>query len=259
MVRGLHWFAYTLAAHKHRELQPFQLRDGEAARCLTDALVDHGFRSKDCIINYPARGLQRMSFDFDRFPDGDVLLQVTRPPIDDLAIGDKKGIPRSFTPLEGRLFEGPFKRVFECCARSQIRLTDLVAGISPEIGARKCMEFRQNGGPEYHAFGAAAPDFTRFKRGNCRTVAFLIYFEHAWSGGPAFLVAFSIGGTGTLAWCRLLQTRFSHLLRTTSFAMAEIESKVPKRPQTLDFAQDFDVKLLGTAPLGFFDRPGAVA
>jgi hypothetical protein len=257
--RRLFWFAYTLPAHKDRELQAFQLRDGEASRSLTNALFDHYYRSSGCIINYPSPGPDTVPFDVSCFTQDDLLLMTTRPPIDDMRIPDKKGIPRSFTALEKLLYEGLLRKVaFRCCARSQILLTDHVASISPEIAARQAMEFRQNGGAAYQAYGSPAKrPFTRFKRGFRKTAAFLVFVEHAWPDGPALLAAFGVGGTETLVWCHQLQTRFADLLCTTSFVMAEMEGETPKQPQTLEFADDWKIDILGTAPLDFLERAKA--
>jgi hypothetical protein len=257
---NLFWFAYTLPAHTDREQQPFQLRDGEAARCLTAALIGLGYRSEGCIINYPSKGPDVIPFDLHRFGKGDLILVTTRPPIHDMDVPDKKGIPRSYTALEQALFAGPLARVFDYCARSQIILSDLAATVSLKIKHRQVMLFRQNGGAAFQAYRPRRlREFTSFKRGSRQTAAFLVYVEEAWEGGPALLAAFGVGGTETLVWCRLLQTRYAHLLGTTSFVMAEMRSDVPKRPQTLDFADDWHVEILGTAPLGFLGDPAAAA
>jgi len=259
MARGLYWFSYTLPTRRDRETQAFQLRDGEASRCLTDALFDLGYRSKNTIINYPSPGPNLRPFDMTRFTEDDLILMTTRPAMQDGIIGDRRGIPRSYTVLEDDLFKEPLGKVFDCCARSQIRLADLIASISPEIAARQLMQFRQNGGAAYQAYSSRHRDWTRVEIGSTQTAAFLVYVEHAWPGGPAFLLAFGVGGTETLVWCRLLQTRFPELLCTKSFVMVELHSEAPKQPQTLDFADSWDVRILGTAPLGFLDDPAKAA
>jgi hypothetical protein len=181
----------------------------------------------------------------------DLILLVTRAPMDDLRLGDNKAIRRSDTELEERLFKA-LHRWFETCGRSQVELTDAAAAISPEIAERQCMMFFQNGGASYKNYGPRGcydKDRKYFENRHRLTPAFLVYEEHAWPGGPGLQAAFGMGGPETLAWCRLLATRFSHLLCKTPFVMAEMHTKrLPTRPDTIAFADSWEVRLLGGAP-----------
>ena len=56
--------------------------------------------------------------------------------------------------LEEKLFEGPLRKRFERCARSEILLTNETAGISAEIARRQAIVFRQNGGAMYQSYGS---------------------------------------------------------------------------------------------------------
>src|SRR5262249_37766133 len=144
------------------------------------------------------------------------------PPMHDIHWGCRHHIQRSFTTLENDLFVGPLSRWFEECARHLVRLTAEAAAISAEIAARRSVQFHQHGGAAYQAYGSG-DNWVRFNRkAATATAAFLSYAEHAWPGGPGLLCAFGMGGVETLVWAYQLSTRFSHLLCTTPFALAEI-------------------------------------
>ena len=254
-------FAYPAAAHKDRDILPFQMRDGEAALFLMAALAERGYRFEDTYLNYPSPGPDLIPVDLGGLQPTDLILLCTRPPMHDRVAGDRKEIRRSYTTLEDKLFKGPLAEHFEVCARSELRLTPSTAAISPEIAKRRTILFRQHRGAMYQSYGAPdTGDWTHFKDRQPLTAAFLVYSEHAWPGGPAFLVAFGMGGTETLVWCRLLATRFADLLCTTSFAMAELRAiSNPEHPESTRFADSWEVELLGAAPLHGVRGPGRAA
>jgi hypothetical protein len=255
MVQGRCFrFAYTMPCHKDREHLPFQLRDGDAAAFLMGALIERGYRYGGLIINYPSKGPDLIPFDDSFLAETDLILLTTRPPMNDGDLGERKGIPRSFTTLEDKLFAGPLRERFKKCARSEILLSNATAGISAEIAKRQAIEFRQNGGAMYQSYGSPITrQWRRFKHLHSLTAAFLLFTEHAWPGGPALLAAFGMGGTETLVWCYQLATRFPHLLCKTGFAMAEMQtSPVTERPASMDFADSWEITILGAeepAPL----------
>jgi len=249
--RSTYRFTYYAVDRKDREIRPFQTRDAEASLFLMDALIRRGYRFADSFLNSPSPGPDLVDVDVDHVRETDLIVLVTRPPMHDRLLEDRKEIPRSHTTLEDRLFKGPLAEHFEICARSQLKLTASTAAISPEIAKRSTMLFRQHGGAMYDSYRAPdAADWTHFERRQRLTAAFLVYCEHAWPGGPAFLAAFGMGGTETLVWCRALATRFSDLLCTTSFAMAELRATSgPGRPESTGFAESWQVEILGAAPL----------
>lgn len=246
-TRRCYRFAYLTSSHKDREQYPFQLRDGDAALYLTDALGARGYRYAGPIFNYPSAGPSPIPFDDGFLRETDLILLTTRPPMNDDEIGDKKAIRRSFTELEEKLFEGPLSARFERCGRSELLLTNAAAKISPEIAKRQSIVFRQNGGANYQSYGSPTTrQWQRFKSQSPLTAVFLLYAEHAWPGGPALLAAFGMGGTETLVWCYQLATRFPHLLCTTPFAMAEMRTGVlPERPASMGFADSWEITILG--------------
>jgi hypothetical protein len=243
-------FAYPMPIHKDRELQPFQLRDGEAGSHLREAIAPHGYTYAGPIINHPSRGPDLIPLDVSRLRRTDLIFLTTRPPMDDHNIGNKKLIRRSFTTLEDQLFNRVLRRYFARCARSEVLLTDEVARISPEIARRQSCEFYQNGGAAYYAYHSPTTgEWQHFQKDpQPPTAAFLVYEEHAWPGGPGLLAAFGIGGTETLVWSYHLATRLSHLLFTASFVMAELRAPRHADPPTwMDFADAWEVEILGVA------------
>jgi len=254
LTRRCYRFGYLTSSRRDRDLYPFQVRDGDAAALLLQAVADHGYRYAGPIVNYPSPRpatfpATTVPFD-DRFMcERDLILITTRVPMNDWEIADKKGIPRSYTTLEQKLFAGPLSEHFTFCARSEVKLTNETASISNEIAKRQSMLFRQNGGATYQSYGSPITgQWARFKAGNPLTAAFLVYAEHAWPAGPGLLAAFGMGGTETLVWCYLLATRFQHLLFTTRFAMAELEAPAAsERPTTIAFADTWKVTILGAA------------
>jgi hypothetical protein len=242
-------FAYLTPGRKGRERRPFQLRDGEAALFLMRALMEHGYRYAGPIFNYPSAGPDLIPSDVGFLRETDLILLVTRPPMHDWELPDKKGIPRSYTMLEACIFKA-LERWFKRCARSEILLAEESAAISAEIAMRQSIAFRQNGGAMYQTYGSPIRrEWTQFRWPHPLTAAFLVYAEHAWPGGPALLAAFGMGGTETLVWCYQLANRFRHLLFTTPFAMAELRTgPIAGCPTSIEFADEWEVTILGAAP-----------
>ena len=80
--------------------------------------------------------------------------------------------------------------------------------------------------------------------GDPDTLAYLIYTPHAWEGGPALLASFGLTGETTLAWNVLLARDFPQLIASVPFALVEMWSPTrPVRPQTLDFIDDWSVRI----------------
>jgi hypothetical protein len=240
---------YTLGSRKNRRMS-LLTRDGPALAYLTYAAAVLGYRFEGTIINCPGVGPELQTFDDVDFREDDLLILPTRPPVDDVKLGDKRAIRRSFTTLEETLFRGPVNRWLDICARSQIVLSTEAASVSTEIGRRGNMMFFQNGGASYKNYGwrgCTDRDRIFFESRQRLTPAFLIYAEHAWPGGPGFLAAFGMGASETIGWCRALVKRFPDLLCTTPFVMAEMRTKpLPARP-TVTFSDSWDIEILGVA------------
>ena len=248
-TRRCYHFAYLTPCHKDRERYPFQLRDAPAAHFICQALAEGGYEFAGPIFNYPSDGPDLIPVDDSFLRETDLIVLTTRPPMDDRSVGDKKFIPRSFTTLEDKLFKGPLRERFGRCARSEVLLTDATADVSGEIAKRQSIMFRQNGGAMYHSYGSPVTgEWQRFKRRHPLTAVFLLYAEHAWPGGPGLVAAFGVGGMETLVWCYRLAKDFRRLLCTTPFAMAEMcTGALPERPVSMDFADSWEINVLGEA------------
>lgn len=247
--RRCYRFAYHARYRDDRYQYPFQMRDGDAALYLITALAEQGYRYVGPIFNFPSDGPNLIAIDDSYLGENDLVVLTTRPPIHDMDIQDKKGFKRSFTTLEDKFFKGPLSVLLERCARSEVLLTALAAGVSPEVAKRHSLLFRQNGGSTYLSYGSPVTgESTKFTLRDALTAVFLIYAQHAWPGGPGLLAAFGMGGTETLVWCHRLATEFPHLLCTTPFVMAEVRTgQLPEHPDTIDFAKSWEVTILGSA------------
>jgi hypothetical protein len=231
------------------------MRDGDGFAFIMSALARRGYDFEDIIFSYPhpcqpsprEPEPKLIAFDDSFFRPSDLILLTTRPPMDDREFGDKKGIPRSFTTLEDKLFKA-LRIYLRKCARSQIWLAEGALGISHEIDKRESITLRQNGGARVMGYRSqVSNEYTGFEGLHSPTVAFLIYLEHAWPGGPALMAAFGVGATETLVWCWLLAKKYPDLLCTTPFVMAEIQTARYDRPTSMIFAGAWNVKILGSA------------
>ncbi len=243
--------AYFNQTREDRAVLPFQIRDVAAALALYDALKDLGFRYAGSILNPPAEGTEIRPVDHSVFRPGDLIFQVTRPPKDDKEYGNKKGIPRSYSSLEQVILGpgGPMAEWFKTLTRKDIVLTPRALAVSPAIAARRTTEYLQYTSSRYKYTISADGEKRPWKKSDARTATFLVYCSELWKDGPSFLSCFGLSGLDTLIWCRVLATRFPHLLTTTPFCMAEIPTDcAPIDPMTTIFVDEWPAEILGTAP-----------
>jgi hypothetical protein len=250
--------AYSTPVRKGRKVQPSQTRDGESSMYVADVVRRFGYNYGGPLFQFPAvdgegnpikpkrRGVETPVLG----PD-DLLLLNTRPPMDDLVTRDRRPILCSHTAVEVSLFakEGPLRRWFTRCARSEVVLSDEAASLSRSISERQSMWFRQNGGDALQSFGPLGGDWFYPEKSDVRTVVFLVFAEEAWPGGPKLLATFGMSGTAGLIWARLLATRFTNLLFTTEFAMVELSGPWPDQPGSMAFVDTCKATILGTAPI----------
>lgn len=63
--------------------------------------------------------------------------------------------------------------------------------------------------------------------------------------GCRFIASFGISGNDTLAWSRIVATRYPEWLENPCFVVAEMNmTNVPKRPVTLHYVDDITVDIL---------------
>jgi hypothetical protein len=254
--------AYPEPGRRGRQQSLLRMRDSEPARYLSTALGDRGYRYTGDIINHnhpeyegrifnPSFRPTLIAYDYSFLRESDLIFQVTRPAMHDHLFGDRKNRGRSFMDIEDLVYAAP-GACFEICSRPQMVLKDSLAALSPELAKRQVTEFHYYRGATYRAYGPVKNrrEWVRFKKDDGLTALFLIYVEHAWAGGPGVLMAFGMGGLETQVWCYRLANDFSHLLCTTSFAMAEMRrGALPTRPTSMEWSLDWEINLLASAPL----------
>jgi hypothetical protein len=241
-----------------RPLKIHQRRDLGAAFELLPVLLQVGYEFGESILNFPpqappqgsvARGevqLQEVDLSFVR--PGDLLLQTTRPPLDDLAQGARKRVQLGYTDLERRLFER-WRHYLRVCSRSHVTLAERVcAELKPGYENRGDIRFREAMTAPYKELnprdgtGWGRPESDRL------TAAFLLRVDHIWENGPGLLAAFGMDGTSTLVWTYRLGRDLSGLLSNTGFIMAEMESTpIPTRPTDLRWANSWKIDILAHA------------
>jgi hypothetical protein len=226
-----------------------QLRDADAALELAHILYQRDYEYGGLLLNYPRESKEESRVVDDSFLTPDDLILITgRPPLDDEEIRPRRGIiGRSHTTLEDRIFS-TLRRYFHSCARSEITL-------SRELTNRLPRDARRYRDVEFRLYLDRA-DIGRLGGRKARdidsraTMAYLVFTQTTWPGGPGLLCAFGMGGQETLLWGYFLRTKFSHLVCRSEFAMAEIVEKHFEQPKDdLSFADDWDVRILVDIPI----------
>jgi hypothetical protein len=240
-------FAYP-GGRLDRDMYPHHARDAEAALALQPALCARGYQYGGAIYNYPAKqppGKDLIEVDDSFLKPSDLLVMTTRPPLDDLADGVRRRIPRSYTTLEAKVFTG-VRRHLARCSRARVTVSDVHTRASEEVARLGNIQFRQKGGAAVDA--VLAQDTGRWQRGREDTpsaVAYLIWEERAWENGPGLLLSFGMTGADTLAWNTLLGTKYRHLVAAVPFVMAAITAATrPDKPHTLGFLHDWKVRVV---------------
>jgi hypothetical protein len=256
-------FTYYVSGGRHdRDLLPHQLRDGDAALFLHQALHERGFDYAGPLFNYPCAqpaAAGNVPVDDSLLRADDLLLLTTRPPMDDDDDAVKCRVHRSHTTLEAKVF-ACMRRHLPRCSRSQVTVADVHARAFPEVAAMRNVLFQQKRGARIHRYlPSGSSSWQQPPGGRARTLAYLIYEEHAWPDGPALLAAFGMCGTDTLLWNYFLATRFSDLIGSVPFAMAELAApdKASSRSLSIGFAHDWQVRLLSTNSPAGSERPVA--
>lgn len=246
-------FTYALSRKDNdRPLRPFMRRDGLASQLLLGALARLGYAYSEPILNQPPLERPKDPFKEPLFPvdlsfvrPGDLILQVTRPPIHDLHDDSMKQVERGYTDLEQRLFELWTPHFLAHCSREQIFLAPEQAGLLRQ-GYRDhgCMVFMQKGDcapllsvkPEPHTH------FRHFSGSN-KTVVFLLNVPRLWKGGPGYVGAFGMTGVTTLVWAYRLSHDLRALLARPGFYMYELEcGTVPERATNLRWSLDWKLE-----------------
>lgn len=254
-MRRVHPLTYPVA-RKALERAPklFARRDCTASSELLYPLYQLGFAQGEPIFQQPSASPPRGPVAFDELfkldlsflLPGALILQTTRPPMNDIDEGPRRQVERAYTDLEYYLFEA-WKPHVEYLARTHVRLGPQV---QPLVRAgfqdRREMGFKQRGwGAPYNELNALEGRGWRKYEGERRTAVFLLRLEEAWPGGPGYLCAFGMDGCTTLVWCYQLARKYPHLLAKPGFVMAELVlGRLPERATDLRFCLDWEIEIL---------------
>jgi hypothetical protein len=221
---------------------------------IVQALRARGFEYGEPVLNMPPEALpESLCRDEDLYKidlsfarPGDLLLQMTRPPLSDQDEGDRKKVLRGYTNVEKALFNA-WEEVFEVCSRKHVKLAAPIwAKLAQGFRDRKDIEFYESQAAPYKELNALdGKGWHPLKADSDRTAAFLLYVKEAWRGGPGFLGAFGMDGTSTLVWAYRLARDFAHLLLVPGFTFVEIEcGEIPQRATDLTWAEDWHIEII---------------
>jgi hypothetical protein len=237
-----------------RELLISARRDVGAAMDILPALMRLGYRYGEPILDHPPEEQAANRFneplfqaDISFLEAGDLLLQTTRPPLDDHEHGDRKRVRRSFTDIEGRLFN-LWDHFLERSARSHIFLHErLHASLRPPYESRRQMKFRESQGAPYKELNDCGGSgwCKTDEETERRTAVFLLRHDEAWEGGPGLVSAFGLDSTATAVWAYRLGRDWSHLLVTPGFVVAEmVNTGIPERPTNMIWANNWEITVM---------------
>lgn len=255
MQKRLFHFSYSLHQSRSEPLL-HALRDGDAFAELEGLLLKDDYEYHGLILNFPTPDFKGESPPFN---SSDLIVLTTRPPHRYKIKMDKKDYSPSGEEFE-RLILDVVDLYLAAHNRSLVTLSrDMAARLTkPDRGE---IEFRQHHGAHYLRY--RNPHTRNREQAKWQTptketlTAAFVLLTNLWKGGPLFLNAFGMDGPTTLIWCYLLRTRFSELLRPHRFVMAELTTDpLPRRPQSLSFADDWKVDILLNQELPEHESPG---
>jgi len=245
-------------ARKGKERMPrfFARRDGTASSELFFSLYQLGFAQGEPIFQQPPvdppqepvafEQLYKVDLSFVR--RGDLILQTTRPPMNDKDEGPRRQVEPAYTDLEYFTFEA-WKPYVEYIARTHVCLGREVQGLVRQGSLdRREMSFRQKGwGAPYNRLNALDGKGWHKYGGAPRTALFLLRLEEAWAKGPGYLCAWGVDGCTTLVWCYRLarDPALQHLIARPGFVMAELElGSLSERTTDMRFCMDWKIEIL---------------
>lgn len=207
-------------------------RDTCANHHVCRSLWTRGYGPGEHIHNYPVvddpNDEPPVDDAWTAFPSSDVILQTTRPPMDDDEHGDRKRVPNGIHPIEPLVFDA-VRPYISTCARSALTL-------SRETAAQLPREWASLGTMKFAQYEHARLTMHRCHPGLVRTknpwrstpvesremITFLLRVEHLWADGPGLVLAFGMNGKATYAWTHRLAHDLGHLLDRPRFLMAKL-------------------------------------
>lgn len=255
-------FDFTFALSRHdsdRPLRPFQRRDGIASMLLVGALDRLGYAYGEPLFNQPPVEPPDDPYEEPLFPfdlsfvrAGDLILQVTRPPIHDLEDESMKQVERGFTTLEQGLFDLWVPNILSHCSREQIGLSlEMARHLHSGFEDRACMNFMQKGDSAPYTLLSGRKQGPNRVLSDNRTAVFLLHVRELWKGGPGYLCAFGQSGVMTMVWAYKLAKQHPELLKDPGFYVFELElGAIPERALDLRWCRDWKLEPILTYRFG---------
>lgn len=221
-----------------------------AALEVVPALLRLDYESGDTILEQPAARNQKpprepYPVDLSFVRPGDLLVQTTRPPLDDHIAESRKYIGPTYSELEALLFK-VWRRFFKNCERSNVELEPEVRSQMTEgFENRRLMEFYEGYGAPYKQLNACDRRGWKKPVAKGHTAAFLLRLDEAWPQGPGLVGAFGMDGVSTLVWCYRLARDFDHLLEKPGFVVVDLGlGEMPERLTNLRWAMDLPIEVV---------------
>lgn len=188
-----------------------QQRDSALFIELLPLLLKEGYDYNDCILNYPIEdsdnNQQRSDIKFKN--EEDLIVCLTRPPINDDTQEAKTRMYRTGCPIERHIFNFLLSKVFKVCSRNHIKIHEDLASTLPEkFKKRGDIWFRKNASADYYEWKESGDEFLFEKcpRGFKKTATYIIYIQKT-DEFPAILCVFGVGGQEGLIFSRLLRKK----------------------------------------------------
>jgi hypothetical protein len=263
-TNNVFWFAYyTPECRRTGRPWTHQLREGQAMVELLPRLLDRHTYGGVLLNPDPNRvpPAGQVVVDTQKLKSSDLIVLLTRPPLDDAATEGRLKISRSHTWLEEKAVFPALRCFFTHVSRAQVMLQQSLARHIKEGPHRGNMEFHVNRSCALRGFLLPDQTLNPVPKVPRTTMAFACMMPEIWKpdrkkkllNGPKLLTAFSMGGVATLAWARKLGRgtgdELQYLLegQKPRFIMTQITEmgRPPDRPLCLDFMDEwtFEEKL----------------
>jgi len=250
---------YFLVARRdsNRDLRPFQCRDAVACTQMLAALARFGYQLGEERLNNPAPvewevdPTQLALVDTSDCVCDDLLLTTTRWPVSDDPELSRKYVARAYTDLEQELLD-LWRTWLPVLGRDRVMLhPELRRLLPPGYENRYDMLYREEEGARYKKLRRYSDtDHRPVVRNERRTAAFLLRLPRLPHRDVGYLGIWSLDGTSTLVWSKLLRYVHADLLCEPGFVMAElVHAPIPERPTDYRWTSDWRAEILLRVPL----------
>jgi len=280
-ARRVYPFSYFLPPRDRSRRPRIQMqRDMAACLEVVPALLEHGFRYGEPLLNFPPPPQPKgapppppLHVDTSFLGAGDLILTMTRPPLDDSGgtLEDGKGsraghdqgregscggptpgsrpnrklVGRGLTDLEELLFESWKPRLHLCTRLKLLLPREVYKDLEPGFELQREMHFKEGPWAPFKQPNGPRGRGRKSSAEKPHTALFLLRVEQAWPGGPGMLGAFGMDGMSTLLWAYRLGRDLRHLLLEPGFVVADLEiGTLPARPTDLRWAMDWPIQVV---------------